>query len=162
MAGGITFTIRPQGLDAIEAGLGRLLAAANDLRPAMDEIGSQILQRTQRRFEEQKRPDGEDWKELSKKTTVRRRGAEGPILRITGRLYGSLEYKAQPDAVEIGSNWPYARIHQLGAAQGSSGRTRRNGPIPWGDIPARPYLGLSDDDAADVHDIIIHYLAGAL
>ncbi|GFM37681.1 phage virion morphogenesis protein [Desulfovibrio psychrotolerans] len=161
MAGGITFTIRPQGLDAIEARLGRLLAAGNDLRSAMDEIGSQVLQRTQRRFEEQQGPDGTDWPELSP-VTVRKRGDTGPILRITGHLYGSLEYKAQPDAVEIGSNWPYARIHQLGAAQGSSGRTRRNGPIPWGDIPARPYLGLSDDDAADVQDIIFHYLAGAL
>lgn len=161
MAGGITFTIRPQGLDAIEAVLGRLMAAGNDLRSAMDEIGSQVLQRTQRRFEEQQGPDGTDWPELSP-VTVRKRGDTGPILRITGHLYDSLEYKAQPDAVEIGSNWPYARIHQLGAAQGSSGRTRRNGPIPWGDIPARPYLGLSDDDAADVQDIIIHYLAGAL
>lgn len=161
MAGGITFTIRPLGLDAVETALSRLAASAGNLHSAMDEIGSQLLQRTQRRFEEQQGPDGSDWPELSP-VTVRRRGSSGPILRVNGYLYDSLEYKVSSDAVEIGTNWPYARIHQLGAAQGSSGRTRRNGPIPWGNIPARPYLGLSDDDREDVLDIITRNIEGAL
>jgi phage virion morphogenesis protein len=161
MSGGMTFTIRPSGLDVIEAALGRLQATAGDLRPAMDEIGSQLLQRTQRRFEEQQGPDGEAWQPLSP-VTVRRRGDAGPIRRISGDRYRSLTSEASPDSAEIGTNWPYARIHQLGAAQGSSGRSRRNGPIPWGDIPARPYLGLSDEDNDDVLDIIARHLQGGM
>ncbi len=38
---------------------------------------------------------------------------------------------------------------------------KRGAPIPWGDIPARPFLGLSDDEA-DVRDIVARYLVDAL
>lgn len=31
--------------------------------------------------------------------------------------------------------------------------------VPWGDIPARPYLGLSDDDRSDLLDALNAYLA---
>lgn len=160
MAGGMTFTVRPGGLDAIESALTRLAARADNLLPAMDEIGSQMLQRTQRRFEEQQGPDGSDWPALSP-VTVKRRGDAGPILRISGDLYRSVSYRPGRDHVELGTNWPYARALQLGILRGASGRTRRGGPIPWGTIPPRPFLGISDDDGADVLDIIQHYLEGA-
>lgn len=160
MAGGMTYTVRTGGLDAIESALTRLAARADHLLPVMDEIGSQMLQRTQRRFEEQQGPDGTDWPALSP-VTAKRRGDASPILRISGDLYRSVSYRPDRSHVEVGTNWPYARIQQLGAPQGSSGRTRRGGPIPWGNIPARPFIGLSDDDGVDVLDIIQHYLEGA-
>ena len=37
-------------------------------------------------------------------------------------------------------------------------RTRRGAPIPWGNIPARPYLGLSADDETEVVRILRDYL----
>lgn len=52
----------------------------------------------------------------------------------------------------------YAAVMQGGAAQGAFGRTSRGGPIPWGNIPARPFLGLSDSDRAGVLEIIAEYL----
>ena len=36
----------------------------------------------------------------------------------------------------------YAAVHQYGAAKHSF----TGGKTPWGDIPARPFLGLSTDD----------------
>jgi len=34
-------------------------------------------------------------------------------------------------------------------------------PIPWGDIPARPFLGLSDEDRSGILDIVSEALAAA-
>jgi phage gpG-like protein len=31
-------------------------------------------------------------------------------------------------------------------------------PMPWGDIPARPFLGFSDDDQAAILEIVRNYL----
>jgi phage gpG-like protein len=60
--------------------------------------------------------------------------------------------------VEVGSSLEYAAVQQLGARRGQFGRTRRGAPIPWGDIPARPYLGISQADSSAILDIISQYL----
>ena len=38
----------------------------------------------------------------------------------------------------------------------------RNGsfPLPWGDIPARPFLGASEDDKANIVRLVQSYLSG--
>ena len=56
----------------------------------------------------------------------------------------------------------YAGTHQFGAKKGQYGSTSRGQPIPWGDIPAREFLGLSDDDESEIVDIVSGYLAGAV
>lgn len=33
-------------------------------------------------------------------------------------------------------------------------------PLPWGDIPARPFLGASDDDQANIVSLVRSYLLG--
>lgn len=35
-------------------------------------------------------------------------------------------------------------------------------PFPWGDIPARPFLGLSAEDEDEVAALLTDYLKGAL
>ena len=64
----------------------------------------------------------------------------------------------------FGSPLEYAATQQFGAEQGEFGRgsfKKRNGsfPIPWGDIPARPFVGISDQDQVEILDIIRGYLA---
>jgi len=56
----------------------------------------------------------------------------------------------------------YAAVHQFGAAQGAFGNTSRGSPIPWGDIPARPYLGLSDDDRQEIETFVADRLGDLL
>ncbi|KJR41707.1 phage virion morphogenesis protein, partial [Candidatus Magnetoovum chiemensis] len=68
---------------------------------------------------------------------------------------------ANSDSVKIGSNVIYAATHQFGAKKGSFGKTKRNAPIPWGNIPARPLLPSDDlpkDDMNDLTDILTEYL----
>ena len=63
----------------------------------------------------------------------------------TGRLRSSISAKVLGgDAVSIGTNLVYAGLHQNGARQGQFGRTRRNSPIPWGNVPARPYMPIQN------------------
>jgi phage gpG-like protein len=60
--------------------------------------------------------------------------------------------------VSIGTNVIYAPTHQFGARQGQYGRyaTRRRTsiPIPWGDVPARPFLGVSAEDERVILNLI--------
>ncbi|WP_198321874.1 MULTISPECIES: hypothetical protein [Methylococcus] len=43
----------------------------------------------------------------------------------------------------------------------SSARNKRNSPIPWGDIPARPFIGLSDDDKNYIVETIEEHIKAA-
>jgi len=58
----------------------------------------------------------------------------------------------------VGSVLEYAAVQQFGAKKGAFGRTRRGAPIPWGDIPPRPFLGLSDADRRSILDLIAEHL----
>ena len=59
----------------------------------------------------------------------------------------------------MGTNLVYATTHQFGALKGQFGfaafDTRAGAfEIPWGDIPARPFLGISADTEGQVVDAI--------
>lgn len=131
----------------IKAALRRLAASGRDLTPAMRDIAGLLEASARRAFEQERSPDGKPWADLSD-LTKRRRAATGhwpgQILQVTGRLIGSLASSYDATSAQAGTNLPQARTHQKGAKQGAYGRTRRGGPIPWGDIPARPFLGPSD------------------
>ena len=51
----------------------------------------------------------------------------------------------------IGSNLDYAAIHQLG---GQAGRNKKT------EIPARPYLKLTDEDFGEILDMTENFLKG--
>jgi len=58
----------------------------------------------------------------------------------------------------VGTNLVYGAAHQFGMVKGYAGRTRRGAPIPWGNIPPRPFLGLSADDETEIVRILRIYL----
>ena len=67
------------------------------------------------------------------------------------------------DAVGIGSPMIYAGTFNFGAKSGEFGFgmfASRNGsfPIPWGNIPARRFLGLSEADKVNVAELIRSYM----
>ena len=64
---------------------------------------------------------------------------------------GAINHKAGRDFVEIGSPKEYAAMQQFGGQKSKF-------PHLWGDIPARPFLGISDRDQKSVLDIISGYL----
>ncbi len=110
-----------------------------------------------RNFSTESEPDGTPWAVLSP-LTVARRGSTGPILRATGRMAASIVSQVSGTSLRIGSPVEQAAVMQLGAAQGAFGRTSRGGPIPWGTIPARPFLGLSGADEVEIIKIAEDWL----
>ena len=152
-----------------------LFMRASDLRPALLEIGEDLAESTRRRFVTSTAPDGTPWApnspvtinrylgvfggsykkdgSLSKKGEARK-GHKKPLIGESKDLSTTIAYQLEGDrAVMIGSNKPYAAMQQFGG-------TKAQWPHLWGDIPARPYLGLSDADRRGVLEIVSSYLAG--
>ena len=164
---GASIEIRPDSA-AAETALGQLLARARDLKPAYEEIGSILVTRTQERFESQTGPDGRPWTPFAPSTLRRRLGKQTPkkgrrgggaqlapqLLRDTARLYRSLTYQADADGVAAGTNVKYAALQQFGGTPGMAPGAAA--------VPARPFLGLSPDDASRVTEVLTDYLAGPL
>jgi phage virion morphogenesis protein len=168
---------------ALRAWLTRLAQEAKDLRPALDEIGAALRTSTFERFRASKEPSGESWRPLSPVTLALRRKGRGSggarILWNSGRLANSISYRVGDRYVEVGTNTVYARTQHFGARKGAFGRysqvgrvrkyglgtfkgsagTQKGFPIPWGDIPPRPFLGISSDDRREIIDILRARLA---
>lgn len=81
-----------------------------------------------------------------------------PLIGSTRRLGSHIHYQAGKSRVLVGTSLVYGAVQQLGAKKGSLGRTKRGGPVPWGDIPARPYLGLSAADRSNILRFLLRYL----
>ncbi len=92
--------------------------------------------------------------------TIAREGAQNPdkVLIYHGYLLGDIHYQPTETSVRIGTSRKYGAAMQFGMPRGYAGTMKNGSPIPWGDIPPRPYLGLSDSDADAVTAILRRYL----
>lgn len=145
--------------------LDRLAAAVARPRPALQQVGEYLDLATRYRFDTQTGPDGQSWEPLSEVTIARRRKRgrkSSAILVDSGNLRDLLRYLVSDTSLVFGSDRPYAGVQQFGARQGQFGKSRRGGPIPWGNIPARPFLGLSEDDREEIRLIFHDYLSAQL
>ena len=135
--------------------LQNLQRAAGDLRPALAEIGEVLTESTKQRFVAQTGPDGQHWPANSP-VTIERKGRDQPLIGETGSLMDAIHYNLiGNDALEIGSPMVYAAMQQFGG-------TKAEFPHLWGDIPARPFLGVSEDDKDEILSIINRHLSDAL
>ena len=125
------------------------------------EIGEAVVASTKERFARAEAPDGTPWAPLAP-ATIARKGHARILIGETGALSSTIFYEVGPRRVEIGSPMIYAAVHQFGAKKGAFGRTRRGRPIPFGDIPARPFLGLSAGDEDTILTIVRDAIAGAV
>lgn len=153
--------------DEITDALTRLSASLSDMTPAFQDIGEILIDSTKQRFPQGIAPDGSRWAPKSQ-TTLNKYGARTsnridvrPLFGPSGALSSQIFYNAGPEGVEWGSPMIYAATQHFGAAQGAFGRTRRNGPIPWGNIPARPFLGISPEDETNVTEALAEWLERA-
>lgn len=133
---------------------GRILTDRLDnMAPFYASMGEMLTGSTIDRFNSQTSPDGAKWKPHAPATIAGRLKRHGnaplTILRLSGRLAGSINYQPSSDQVEIGNNVVYGAIHQF---SGKAGRGRKVF------IPARPYLGFSDEDRAQTIEILDDYL----
>ncbi len=173
----ITITLESGPLRREIARLGRRLG---DLTPVMQDIGELLVESTRRRFATSTAPDGRRWAPNRPSTLERylarykgsytkagRLSARGtdrvlakrPLIGESRRLSSEIFYRADATGVTIASGLRYAAVQQFGAQRGQFGQTARGAPIPWGRIPARPFLGLSAQDRTDLADTLAAWLA---
>ena len=133
------------------AALQRLHDRVGNIRPALAEIGEAMTESTKHRFETLTKPEGGDWKDNSF-VTITNKGHIRPLTGKSGELMDSIDYQLDGAfAVGIGSNKDQAAMMQFGG-------TKDEFPHLWGDIPARPFLGISAEDKAVILDIIERHL----
>lgn len=146
-----------------KAALQNLLNQAGTLQPALNQIGEQMVKNTRQRFATKTAPDGTRWADNSP-LTQQRKGRNDPLIGESGArggLLGSFSYNASTNTLVFGNSREYAAVQHFGARKGQFGKSKRNGPLPWGRIPPRPFLGVSAKDQADIFDIIKEHLLAA-
>ena len=142
--------------------LRRLIHSGQDLSPVLRDIGEHLLNTTRQRFNDEQDPDGKPWEPLSPTTIARKKRNQDKILIQDGHLQGTLNYRVGKDHIDIGSPRIYAGVQQFGAAKGAFGTTRKGHPIPWGNIPARPFLGLSAQDDREIRTVVRDFIQDRL
>lgn len=126
-------------------------AVANP-RPALKEIGESLVESTKQRFPPRKDPDGKRWRRNSR-VTIERKGRDFPLTGETKELQTQIHWQVEgSDTLIVGSTMDYAEIHQFGGKQSEF-------PELWGNIPARPFLGISVADKEEILDILSDYLS---
>ncbi len=137
--------------------LNRLLQGAENPRPAFLDIGERLVESTKQRFDTSSSPDGVAWAPNSEATLKRKKGTK-PLIGETRTLSGEINYSYDDLVLEVGSPTEYAAVQQLGAKKGEFGKTKLDMPIPFGDIPARQFLGVSTEDETMMVDVVGDYL----
>jgi phage virion morphogenesis protein len=143
-----------------------------DLGPVLKDIGEDLVESTKQRFADSKGPDGSVWPANSSVTIARmvhsvkgtktkdgflskkgeqRWDSKKPLIGESRRLSEEIHYQLHGNTLEIGSNMEYAAMQQFGGKKSKF-------PHLWGDIPARPFLGLSAADKAGIVEMVSRYL----
>lgn len=160
---------------AVKQALHNLQQSGRHLRPVFLDIGEHLTNTTQERFRTSTAPDGSRWEanaqstylallgkkdERKKDGKINQRGinkivSKKPLigeLGWSGGLADQIHYQADDASVTVGSNKPYAAMQQFGG-------TKSQFPWLWGDIAAREFLGLSDDDRSEILTLVLDHLA---
>lgn len=145
--------------------LQKVAGALDNDRPLMAQIGELMVERTRGRFREG-RMGAVTWAPR-KPSTLERYAARGftpsgpPLTGESRMLSTTISYQARSGEVSWGSSLVQAAVMHFGAKKGQFGRTSRGAPIPRGDIPARPYIGVLGDEVPEIASIVQDWLADA-
>ncbi len=145
-----------QIVDSLTPALARLTGGLADMTPVMQDLGEYFVLSTKARFPTGKAPDGSAWAAKSPVTLERYKktgGGTRPLFGPSGMLNSTIAYEAGKTEVAWGSNMIYAAMMQFGG-------TRAQWPHLWGNIPARPFLGVSAEDEPKALGILEAYIAG--
>lgn len=135
----------------LQAALSEFIGRAENLTPALNDLGEYLVGKTRKRFDTSTAPDGTKWAPLADKTkkAKQRRATTGKpyrtkaepsaILKDTFTLRDSITYQVSTTTLRVGTNIEYGIYHQP-----EEPRTR---------IPRRAFLGLDDADQAEAVEI---------
>lgn len=142
--------------DEISRALAALSAHMADMTVPMTRVGQYLIVSTKERFAEGVSPEGAKWAPKSP-TTLAAYGARKtnrmdvrPLFGPSLSLSTQFSYDAKPDSLEFGSPMIYAAMQQFGG-------TKAQFPNLWGNIPARPFLGISDKDETNIVGILAEW-----
>ncbi|WP_027364018.1 phage virion morphogenesis protein [Desulfotruncus alcoholivorax] len=138
----------------LERGMHRL--ARLNFTALHKEIGEYLVTSTAERFKTETGPDGRKWP-----PSIRARTEGGQTLTDTTTLKNSISYRARPDKVIVGTMDKRASTHQTGRRI----KVKRSRYLHFKvggkwvkkkevQIPARPFIGINDDDRTEIDKII--------
>lgn len=149
-------------IDGLESAAGLLSRLAGlPEGELLDMLGEQIWGQTKSRIEDEKTaPDGTPWKPNRAGTST---------LYREGELSRSIEFHPAGSTVAVGSGLIYARIHQMGGdILPKNGKAlkfwwEKGGHVEFAVVrkvtmPARPYLGLSDENRQEIIEATIDFI----
>lgn len=145
--------------DVARAAFRRLAEQLDDMTPAMRDIAEMLRVSTRDRMLAGTTPDGAPFAPRSQTTLDHYAAMTPPLvprggpLDRTGTLIDNIHADAGSGHVLVGSNAIQAAVMHFGAGARSLGPRS-----PWGDIPARPFLGLSESDRTGIVDIVREWL----
>lgn len=157
------YSIRVEG--DVRPLLQRLNAIASlDKRGLNTTIAEALRESTIERFRTSKDPSGKKWK-----TSIRAASEGGKTLVQSAQLRNSIHSRADASGFAVGTNVVHAATHQLGADRTIRARKAKALRFQVGGkwvtkktvrvrIPARPFLGLSDDDVEEVKATIDEFM----
>jgi phage virion morphogenesis protein len=158
-------------VDAVKKMLANASLSAADRGRLLQSIGGEIEDQTKERFDTQKSPDGDSWKALAQKTKDYY-NSQGWSARSTlvgeGMLRDSITSEVQSGAwaVLVGAAKEYAAVHQFGAEitpkSAKALFVPGYGMLKKVKISARPYLGVSSNDAKAIEDAVANFLGGII
>lgn len=138
----------------IKKALQDLQSATGDLSPAFREISEVLIESTKQRFVSSTGPDGQNWQDNSQ-VTIERKGRNKPLVD-SNTLMDEINYQIiGNNTLEIGSSMKYAAMQQFGGTKDEFSHL-------WGDIPARPFLGISSDDESSILSTIEDHILKAI
>ncbi len=152
---------------AITNALHELQSKVIDLRPVLLKIGEIVQKSTEDRLNSGKNvdPTGKPWVTLQPWYQKEKKKRQNQILSLEGRLADSITHDViDGNTAVVGTNVPYAAIHQFGGvirpktakALNVGGRA-----VKKVTIPARPFLGISNDDKENILDAVLDHMAAA-
>ena len=130
-------------------------------------LGESVRESTLGRFKQSREPSGKKWR-----TSIRASEEGGKTLIQSAQLRNSIHVKSDASGFAVGTNVKYAATHQLGEP-GRTIQARRANALRFRvggmwfskkkvkvSIPARPFLGLSDDDMQELKATVENFVGG--
>jgi len=140
--------------EELEAALARLHGGMDDMSEITSEIGEFLAESHQQRIERSLgAPDGTAWAAKSPFT----RSKDPRPLYDSGEMSRNIHPRSDKNSVEVIATGVQVRTMHYGAAKGAFGQTSTGRPIPFGDIPAREFMGLSETDQTNIADALTEW-----
>ena len=142
-------------LDSLQPLLSRINALGQPRRQgeALANIGGLVESQTRARFDERVSPEGDAWAAWSEGYAATRKKGQ-TLLVASGAFRDSIAWDLTGDALRVGSNMVFAALHQEGGTDDMDPGAAA--------VPARPYLGLSDENVTEIEDAMGDWIEGLM